>query len=68
VWFRTTRNTGVSLGPVALVVLAPFLLACWAVYVAALILFVAGSLAVHGIEAIARHAEDRQARLRAPVR
>jgi hypothetical protein len=64
VWIRTTRNTGVSLGAAGLLLLAPFLLAAWAVYFAALIVYVIGKLAVEGIEAIARHAESRQARRR----
>jgi hypothetical protein len=61
VWIRTTRNTGVSLGPVALLLLGPFLLTAWVLYAAALIVYVIGRLAVEGIEAAARRAEDRQA-------
>jgi hypothetical protein len=64
VWFRTSRNTGISLGPLGLLIVGPFLLAAWAVYAAALIVFIIGSVAVHGIEAIARHAEHRQAQRR----
>jgi hypothetical protein len=62
VWVRTSRRTGVSLGPVALLVLAPVLLCAWILYVAALAVYGIGWLLVQGIEAIARHAENRQAR------
>jgi hypothetical protein len=61
VWVRTSRRTGVSLGPVALLILLPFLLCAWIVYAAAMILYIIGKLVVEGIEAIGRHAEDRQA-------
>jgi hypothetical protein len=64
VWFRTSRRTGISLGPVALLILGPFLLAAWAVYFAALVVYFAGKLVVEGIEAAGRRAEDRQARRR----
>jgi hypothetical protein len=62
VWFRTSRNTGISLGPVALLVLLPFLLCAWIVYSAALLVYYAGWLLVRSIEAAGRRAEDRQAR------
>jgi hypothetical protein len=64
VWFRTSRNTGISLGPLGLLILGPFLLAAWAVYFAALLVYVTGKLIVEGIEAAGRHAEHRQARRR----
>ena len=64
VWFRTSRRTGISLGPVALLILGPFLLAAWIVYFAALIVYFAGKLVVEGIEAVGRRAQDRQARRR----
>jgi hypothetical protein len=62
VWFRTTRNTGVSLGPVALLVLLPFLVCFWVVYAAAVIVCAIGVAAVHGLEAAAGAIEGRQAR------
>jgi hypothetical protein len=67
VWIRTTRNTGVSLGVAGLLILAPFLLAAWGVYFAALAVYVIARLAVEGIEAIGRRAEDRQARHQAGI-
>jgi hypothetical protein len=64
VWIRTTRNTGISLGPLGLLILGPFLLAAWAVYLAALIVYVTGRLIVEGVEAAGRRAEHRQAQRR----
>jgi hypothetical protein len=51
-YVRTTRNTGVSLGPVALLILGPFLLAMWAVYAAALLVYTVARLLVAAVEAI----------------
>jgi hypothetical protein len=62
VWIRTSRHTGVSLGPVALLVLLPFLAAFWALYVAALLVCFLGVALVHGLEAAGRAIEHRQAR------
>jgi hypothetical protein len=61
VWVRTSRNTGVSVGPVALAIAAPFLLAGWLLYAACMIVYLAGREAVEGIEAIARWVEHKQA-------
>jgi hypothetical protein len=68
VWIRTTRNTGVSLGCLGLLVLGPFLLLAWVLYAAALIVYVIGRLVVEGIEAIGRHAETKQAQRHAARR
>jgi hypothetical protein len=62
VWFRTSRNTGVSLGCLGLAVFGPFLVLGWAVYAAALVVYALGWAVVQGIEAIGRRAEERQAR------
>jgi hypothetical protein len=59
-YVRTSRNTGVSLGPVALVILGPFLLAMWVVYVVALLVYWAGLVVVAGVEAIGDAMERRQ--------
>jgi hypothetical protein len=64
VWARTSRHTGISLGPVALLILAPFLVVFWVLYLTGLVVYVIGKVAVEGIEAAARWAENRQAQRR----
>jgi len=59
VWIRTTRNTGVSLGPVALLLLGPFLLTAWVLYAAALIVYVIGRLAVEAFAAVSARLSGR---------
>ena len=62
VYVRTTRGTGISLGPVALIVLGPFLLCLWLVYAAALLVYFGALLLVAAAEAIGDAAERRQRR------
>lgn len=64
---RTSRNTGISLGPVALLIIGPVILAAWVVYIAVmtvyglgLIVVRLGKLAVEGIEAAWQRIEHRQ--------
>jgi hypothetical protein len=63
-YVRTSRNTGLSLGPAGLLVLAVFLLAGWVLYAAALVVYGLGKGIVEGIEAAAGWAENRQIRRR----
>jgi hypothetical protein len=64
VWIRTSRNTGISLGCAGLLILGPFLLIAWLVYLTGLLVYALGWLVVQGVEAAGRRAEDRQARRR----
>lgn len=59
---RTSRWSAVSLGPVALLVLGPFIAAVWLVYVLALVIYWTGRIIVEAVENIADAAEQRQLR------
>lgn len=66
-YVRTSRRTGVSVGPVALIVLGPFMLMGWLLYLGLLALYgfgwllvKAAGLVVDGIEAAWDRFEQRQ--------